>query len=220
MAVASVSVILTVVVLKLHHCSPNQKKIPKWVRHIVLGYLAKLVRCECISSNCKISRMRKAPSSEAEIDMKELQSKLLRQMEAVTQKNGNNCLNSENISRNHVNSNVRIPSINDVNNSKMNLDLRDFSVSNRSSMVEDECGINLRRDKSVTTMEEILKYLKILVVKSDAEDAEKDVEDEWKQVALVVDRLFFWTFLLITIFSTVVILVIVPSFKYVADDGI
>ncbi|XP_060601913.1 neuronal acetylcholine receptor subunit alpha-3-like [Ruditapes philippinarum] len=221
MAVASVSVILTVVVLKLHHCSPNQKKIPRWVRHIVLGYLAKLVRCECISTNCKLSRMRKTPSSDAEIDMKELQTKLLRQMEAVTQKNGNNCLNSESVSRNHVvNSNMRNPSINDVNTSKMNLDLRDYSVSNRSSMVEEESSVNLRRDKSMTTMEEILKYLKILVVKSDAEDAEKDVEDEWKQVALVVDRLFFWTFMLITIFSTVIILVIVPSFKYVADDGI
>jgi hypothetical protein len=165
--------------------------------------------------------MRKTPSSDAEIDMKELQTKLLRQMEAVTQKNGNNCLNSESVSRNHVvNSNMRNPSINDVNTSKMNLDLRDYSVSNRSSMVEEESSVNLRRDKSMTTMEEILKYLKILVVKSDAEDAEKDVEDEWKQVALVVDRLFFWTFMLITIFSTVIILVIVPSFKYVADDGI
>lgn len=219
MAVASVSVIFTVVVLKLHHCSPNQKKIPQWVRYYVLGYMGRIVRCNCISTKCKHPLMRKA-SSEAEVDMKELQTKLLRQMEVVTQKNGNNCLNSENISRNHLNSNMRNPSINDINNSKVNLDLRDFSFSNRSSMVEDDTGINIRRDKSITTMEDILKYLKILVVKSDAEDAEKDVEDEWKQVALVVDRVFFWMFLLLTILSTVIILVIVPSFKYIADDGI
>jgi hypothetical protein len=49
MAVASVSVILTVLVMKLHHCAPQQKRVPKWVRIVVLRILAKLVRCDCTS---------------------------------------------------------------------------------------------------------------------------------------------------------------------------
>lgn len=221
MAVASVSVILTVVVLKLHHCSPNQKKIPRWVRHYLLGYTARIVRCSCIGNSCPFLPMRKVPSTEADMDMNELQTKLLRQVESITQNSGNTCLNRETISRNHVNTNARNTSVNDTNNSKVNLDLRDYSacISNRSSSVDDESSINLKRDKSASTMEDILKFLKILVVKSDAEEAETDVVNEWKQVALVVDRLFFWLFLLITIFSTVIILVIVPSFKYIEDDG-
>ncbi|KAH3833075.1 hypothetical protein DPMN_106376 [Dreissena polymorpha] len=67
-------------------------------------------------------------------------------------------------------------------------------------------------------MEDIVKYLKVLVVKSDAEDIETDVVDEWKQVALVIDRLFFWMFMLITVAPSVIILVIVPSFKYIDDE--
>ncbi|KAL4227437.1 acetylcholine-gated cation-selective channel [Mactra antiquata] len=221
MAVASVSVILTVVVLKLHHCSPHQKKIPRWVRHFVLGHLARLVRCSCVQP-CK-TFTRKASTFESEIDMKELQTKLLRQMENITLKNGTSGgVNIETSSKNNVNAtNMRnLVQMNEMNNSKANMDLREFSISNRSSMNEDEGVTIVRRDKSLTTMEDILKYLKVLVVKSDAEDAENEVVDEWKQVALIVDRLFFWLFLLITILSTVIILVIVPSFKYIAEDGI
>lgn len=219
MAVASVSVILTVVVLKLHHCSPHQKKIPRWVRHFVLGHLAKIVRCSCIKPCKNLSR--KSSTYESEVGMKELQTKLLRQMENITLKNGSSGLNIETSSRNNVNANARnLASMNEMNNSKANLDLREFSISNRSSMNEEEAITTARRDRSLTTMEDILKYLKVLVIKSDAEDAENEVVDEWKQVALIVDRLFFWLFLLITILSSVVILVIVPSFKYVADDGI
>lgn len=219
MAVASVSVILTVVVLKLHHCSPNQKKIPRWVRHYILGYLARFVRCSCVPTKCKIPFMRKRASIETDIDMKEFQTKLLRQMESMTLKNGNNRLNSENISKHHVSVSVKNSSVNDLNNSKMNLDIKDFSVSNRSSMVEEDIAA-IRRDRSLAAMEDILKYLKVLVVKSDAEDAVHEIVDEWKQVALVIDRLFFWMFLFITIMSSVTILVIAPSFKYIADDGI
>lgn len=220
MAVASVSVILTVVVLKLHHCSPNQKKIPPWVRHYVLGYLARIVRCSCIHSKCPIPNRRSTSASDADIDMKDLQTKLLRQMETVTLNNGNNRLNVDNISRLHLGNHLKNSSMNDMNSSRVNLDFKDISVSNRSSMIEEDLVSGSRKDRGFTTMEDILKYLKVLVVKSDAEDAEHEVVDEWKQVALVVDRLFFWMFLLITVLSSVIILVIVPSFKIVEDYGI
>ena len=70
------------------------------------------------------------------------------------------------------------------------------------------------------TTSEILKYLKYLVAKSDDTDAEEDIISEWKQVALVVDRLMFWTFLLITIVSTLVILVFVPVSAYDNFSGL
>jgi nicotinic acetylcholine receptor len=49
---------------------------------------------------------------------------------------------------------------------------------------------------------------------------EEDIISEWKQVALVVDRLMFWTFLLITIVSTLVILVFVPVSAYDNFSGL
>jgi hypothetical protein len=81
--------------------------------------------------------------------------------------------------------------------------------------VPEQSSFNDNSDSIIQkTTSEILKYLKYLVAKSDDTDAEEDIISEWKQVALVVDRLMFWTFLLITIVSTLVILVFVPVSAY------
>lgn len=209
MAVASVSVILTVVVLKLHHCAPNQPRVPRWVRTFVLGYLAKVVQCSFIpKSTCRRRRRNTEMSDVDSHDPRDIESKLLKEIEAfATQSNG---------TKSKVSSGFTNFSQRDRNNSKVNLELKTYSMSEASSMGDDDILGNTHSDK---TMDDILKYLKVLVVKSDAEDAEMEVVEEWKQVALVIDRLFFWMFLVITVVSSVIILVIVPSFKYIEDSG-
>ena len=222
MAVASVSVILTVVVLKLHHCSPNQQRIPGWVRHLILGHLAKIVRCGCVTLPCRPQDcFRKARTKENSTEMRVLQTKLLREMESLTSK-ASTCINriNDRNARNRVINKTINSSSNELTGSRANLELRDLSVSDRSSTVEEDISANIKRDASATALEEIHRCLKVLVMRSDAEDAETEVVDEWKQVALVVDRLFFWLFMLITIVSSIIILVIVPSFKYISDEGV
>lgn len=211
MAVASVSVILTVVVLKLHHCSPNQKKVPGWVRHFVLGYLARIVRCSCVDMPCLKRKRRTSSFTVSDIESREISNKLLKELESITQQ--------ANGSRKNDRYKYKTSSRHETNSSKINLEIKDFNISENSSLAGNS-DINFQEDNSADTMADILKYLKFLVVKSDAEDAETEVVDEWKQVALVVDRLFFWMFLIITVVSSVIILVIVPSFKYVEDEGL
>ena len=53
MAVTSVSVILTVFVLKLHHCGPHQTEVPPWIRRWILTYLARAIKCQCTSTRNK-----------------------------------------------------------------------------------------------------------------------------------------------------------------------
>lgn len=43
MAITSISIILTVWVLALHHCGPHQSAVPRWARRCVLGTLARIV---------------------------------------------------------------------------------------------------------------------------------------------------------------------------------
>lgn len=78
----------------------------------------------------------------------------------------------------------------------------------------------LYHERRLSGMEDVLKYLKVMVAKSDAEDEETYIVDEWKQVALVVDRLLFWSFLCITIISTVILLVVVPGIRRYNSDGL
>lgn len=64
--------------------------------------------------------------------------------------------------------------------------------------------------RRLTVMEEILKYLKIMVAKRDEDDQEAEIINEWQQVAMVMDRFLFWTFLGCTVIATVIMMVIIP----------
>ena len=54
-------------------------------------------------------------------------------------------------------------------------------------------------------------------IKREEEEAEEDINDEWKQAAVIIDRLMFWVFMIITVFSAFVILVLVPAAKFTED---
>ena len=56
-----------------------------------------------------------------------------------------------------------------------------------------------------------------MAIKREEEEAEEDVNDEWKQAAVIIDRLMFWVFMVITVFSAFVILVVVPASKFHED---
>lgn len=43
MAMTSLSIVLTVFVLQLHHVGPHQKPVPKWIRKTVINYIAKVI---------------------------------------------------------------------------------------------------------------------------------------------------------------------------------
>lgn len=198
MAVASVAVILTVLVMKLHHCSPKQKRVPKWVRIVVLGILAKIVRCNCVTGVRSIKREYQIRKQKLYLKQHEQQHaarcKLLRDNETKEVRISNETLSDNEVSEDSP-----------FHGYSYSTDVRKSVGSAHNSSTGHESNSVL-----YNTVSEILKYLKYLVIKSDDNDAEDDIISEWKQVALVVDRLLFWSFLLITMVSTLVILVLVP----------
>ncbi|KAG7169222.1 putative ligand-gated ion channel subunit-like, partial [Homarus americanus] len=61
--------------------------------------------------------------------------------------------------------------------------------------------------------EEIIRALKILLSRQEREDAEKKRLNEWRVIAIAVDRILFWIFFIVTTVSSVVFLVILPLVK-------
>lgn len=61
--------------------------------------------------------------------------------------------------------------------------------------------------------EEIIRALKILISRQEREEAEKKRLNEWRVIAIAVDRILFWIFFLVTTVSSVVFLVILPVVK-------
>ena len=58
------------------------------------------------------------------------------------------------------------------------------------------------------------KYLSCNLIENIDQDAKNlirnNLQNEWKLIALIVDRFLFWIFSILTFFSTIILLVIVP----------
>lgn len=201
MAMSSVSVVLSVMVMKLHHCVPNQREVPPWVRRFVLKGLSSFLRCRC-KPVCRFSRRRRvnmkpsAAAAERLADPTEMCTKLM---------------NEVSVSTNPKPYRREIGMLSDIRT--------EFSSTRAQNPFAGDNGSDLpEHDRRSFFSEEALKYLRLLVAKSDEEDNQTAIMDEWKQVALVIDKLLFWTFLFITISTVVGILVIVPLLV-TDDDG-
>ncbi|XP_064609290.1 neuronal acetylcholine receptor subunit beta-3-like [Liolophura sinensis] len=198
MAVTCASVILTVMVLKLYHCSPNQREVPQWVRTLVLKGLARLVHCQC--PKFKTKKKRRASGKIKDVKFKQetqdLRTRLMAESGPSTAVNVNTIPEMFMAHGENLTNEFRVGQMSDLT--------RQDSFSEAYT-----CEASARK----TAIEDILNYLKLLVAKSDAEEFECEVINEWKQVALVVDRLLFWFFLTVTVASTLLILVIIPTLK-------
>jgi len=74
-------------------------------------------------------------------------------------------------------------------------------------------GVNSQQTKRPMSEDLITRHLRSYLDGRRAEQEFEEVITEWRLVALIFDRLMFWTFLVGTTMSTVIILVILPLTK-------
>ena len=220
MAVTSVSVILTVCVLKLHHCGPRQKKVPRWLRILVLQGLARVVNCDCsaVKKKKKIGRHKTAHHSKSGNNSSDTDA-CLRLVSEIT---SSRCHKSPVVDFRRPHIATTTTSFNHHQHNSSGSHNNDYSSSNNHVPPQLPPTTRLMTTnmesvsadiKRLSVMEEILKYLKVIVRKRDEDDVEEDVINEWRQVAAVVDRFFFWFFLTLTVIATVAIMVLIPLFR-------
>ncbi|KAK7492530.1 hypothetical protein BaRGS_00016196 [Batillaria attramentaria] len=252
MSMSSLSVIMTVLVEKLHFCVPDQKPLPKWAKVLILGFFARIVGCSCFTSMKKVCRTKRAvrsahapeilvtpssaPATYRRCESPELSIKLLGEATASSGTQHHSAKPSGNAA---LDSSSSPPSFSLLGDDNLSLDIRSPSRKSSSNMGDNwtshspefllassspqrlSSGSDAMRvslyERANSGMEELLKYLKAIVDRADAEEAEQSLNDEWKQAAVVMDRLMFWCFMIITIFSALVILVLVPAVKFQED---
>ena len=71
-------------------------------------------------------------------------------------------------------------------------------------------NLNLLDPNPDETQDRINSYLKLLVEKQDLEERHQGIVNEWRLVAMIMDRVLFWVFLLAAILSSIKILIIMP----------
>ena len=72
--------------------------------------------------------------------------------------------------------------------------------------------------ESISMNEEILKYFNTVVDGHEKALAEKRTIHDWQEVARIMDKVFFWTFFVITLISSLVLLIISPMTKHISID--
>ena len=62
--------------------------------------------------------------------------------------------------------------------------------------------------------EQMLSALRRIVSRYDSDDAAAQLLYEWRRLAVVVDKILFWIFLVATVGSTLLILVVIPLARW------
>lgn len=107
----------------------------------------------------------------------------------------------------HNNNNINLSINNTTNNAKCSRTgsgkLKAHSSSHPSS----------KNRELIESLEIFSKNLKEYLAKQEQDAYRSNVQNEWKLVALIVDRLLFWIFTFLTIISSIILLIIVPILK-------
>ncbi|XP_076443988.1 neuronal acetylcholine receptor subunit alpha-10-like [Babylonia areolata] len=242
MSMSSLSVIVTVLVEKLHFCVPDQKPLPKWAKILILGFFSRVVGCSCLPSWKKLCRknhtVRSAnapeilvtpssvPAAYRHNESPDVSVRLLGDALPLTSlpnhAHNKPRANSLPDRDDNMSLEVRCSSRKSSSNAgewsaPQNAEFRLASASpQRMSAGSDVTKMSLY-ERANSGMEELLRYLKVMAEKREESEEEEAINDEWKQAAVVIDRLMFWVFMFITLFSTFVILVLVPATKFHED---
>uniref|UniRef100_A0A8C5SNC4 Cholinergic receptor nicotinic alpha 2 subunit n=1 Tax=Laticauda laticaudata TaxID=8630 RepID=A0A8C5SNC4_LATLA len=169
MIFVTLSIVITVFVLNVHHRSPSTHKMPRWVQNVFLHFIPRwlfMKRPPVIASGLKVT------SEEA--------ARLPLQSNCHHQ-----CLQYRYTSAQHLGRRF------------VELVHRPATIKTESS-ASSEQGIQLSPSilKALEGVHFIANHLR-------AEDADFSVSQDWKYVAMVIDRIFLWMFIFVCLLGTI-----------------
>ncbi|OWF52825.1 neuronal acetylcholine receptor subunit alpha-10-like [Mizuhopecten yessoensis] len=205
MTLTSLSVMMTVFVLNLHHRGPNRVEVPPWIRTLCFGRMQSLL---CINDDKTFSSY-----------LTPRESKFIRTMSLkVTLDNIaqelQNEIQLENGMADTVVTEREGTTIHDhrTSDGRFNGDGR-FNAGSSDSLRRHMRPPLTRGHSNNKAHDEIIQALKRILEKHEKGDRDYEIVQDWRRVAQVVDRILFWIFFLGTFISTLIILVITPASK-------
>ena len=207
MAMTSLSIVLTVFVLQLHHVGPNTKPVPRWIRIVVITVISRII---CMrSSNTNYYQYDKKEREELTRSGSLRRSGSFRSSVRERQRTQGRMAGGGGITPpSRRQDEICLTSFID------NLDmLKDTNCNGGLGQSEPLYDMNSDPSGRSVTYDKISKHLKILISKHDSEDEYQDIINEWRLVAHIMDRFLFWLFLIGSFLSSLSILVFKPMTK-------
>ena len=223
MALTSMSVIMTVFVLNLHHRGPNKRQVPHWMKVLLVNKLSPFL-CLHESDEFMARYYKNEDRFIKNVSLKITLDNIQQALQNETQiENSINSLKETTVTLadNHVNS---VPYTQTVRThmypTMQTLQPQDqryggglSQAASTSQTATDNHKRHKRRSTSALskTNEEILQSLRRILEKHEREDKDYEMIQDWRRVAQVIDRILFIIFFLATTWSTLGILVIAPA---------
>ncbi|KAK8783525.1 hypothetical protein V5799_010110 [Amblyomma americanum] len=199
MAITSISVVMTVIVLNFHYRGPSRKEVPSWLRQLVLE------RSTPVSSRGWFSRPRRKTVGDNHVHFYETPPRA-----------------KDDDSGRPADDTFRLMVDSVVVGGEERFECAEHSASNESPSPVTQ-GDASRNNASAArhrrgrgggstkrVQEEVLRTLRYLLEKQQREECLTRTVNEWRQMALVIDRTLFWFFLVITAVSSICFLVVIP----------
>lgn len=216
MALTSVSVILTVFVLNLHYRGPHSKPVPRWLRRL-MG-LSRRRRRRVVQHGLTFRRRRdRSPDKEGQEDPVPflVDGYFGGASGSGRCRRGGGDAYVQNVS-------LKMTMENLADELKQELDAGHGNDGGVGGSVPSSsrtpggppgpAGDAIHRQAALSN-QEILRALQKVVERYELDDREEATVYEWRQMAVAVDRVLFWVFMVGTLSSTVLILGIVPLTK-------
>lgn len=195
MALTSISVILTVFVLNLHYRGPDNTPVPSWLRTLFLRR-KKLTRGLCFKPNSPYINEYLSDGQSHYVKNVSLKMTIENLAQELKEELDQGVTGSATTAGDAIQPENRYhDDVESING----------SVNRRRSA---------SRKNSVKTQHEILAALRKIVERYEADDKQESVMYEWRQVAVQVDCILFWIFLVGTLTSTVVLLIVAPIVRW------
>jgi len=219
MGMTSLSIVLTVFVLQLHYVAPNQTPVPDWLRLLVINYVARALCMRGVLSSYYTGAwhdVRTLPRPPGPPSLK--YSSLSAQADVANSKSSNNLfhLNSLNNaihtrkSARHLRGEVNPPSVAVASTTDECLRWHQSYITAATTTARATTGPGGPPEKQ---SHDISGHVKIVLSKHGSDVDHENIVNEWKLVALIIDRFLFVLFLTISGLATLGILVFKPLTK-------
>uniref|UniRef100_A0A1I8JSE8 Neur_chan_LBD domain-containing protein n=1 Tax=Macrostomum lignano TaxID=282301 RepID=A0A1I8JSE8_9PLAT len=237
MSTTSLSIVLTVFVLHLHHIGPNDKPVPPRLKHFFFNLAARMLCMSSVTRYQKRARKRRQKFDECRQQQQqpeevELLGTSTSPQPAVADQQPRKVAGSPGSCNGQF--------LTAADNAIMEEDNRRGTIANRGAtddsptasaataagpsglarpQQQQQQPASLLLGRKYQEYDHVYRHLRRLIRRQVEEEAAQLLINDWRMLAFIVDRMLFWLFLVAAFGSTIVILVIMPLFKETGRPG-
>ncbi|CAH1268271.1 CHRNA9 [Branchiostoma lanceolatum] len=199
MTLMSLSTAMTIFVMNVHHCGPDRRPVPRWVRRLFLDAIAPILVGEAGGRKGSVS-----PSGTSDTPVDTAEDTVQTVMEECELRN----------QKGHMSNGVVAPA---MARNLPRLSFTGFDTCKTSFMPDDVLrGRNMTVDASTTQsalnglnkseLSTIAKNVECVAAYIQERAQEKEIQGDWAKVAKVIDRIFMWIFIFVGAIISILIL--------------